>query len=65
MSAQLRRLWRRWRYCAIGEHRETAEVTGGSVLQLRCVDCGVHRALGWVYCNVTNKPRHSWERPDA
>lgn len=64
LIAQLRTARRRARHCRIGDHRETVESAFG-ILQLRCVDCGAHRALGWVFLGVSNRKPHPWEERDA
>ena len=60
MRRALTRLWRRAAHCRFGEHRETAECAFG-ILQLRCVDCGLARVLGWVFLGVSNRKRPTWE----
>jgi hypothetical protein len=66
VKRRLHRLWRRAVYCRRGQHRETAEMTGGSLLQLRCVDCGLPTPLGWVVRGSNKLHTHfPWERDDA
>lgn len=64
MSA-LRHLWHRAVHCRRGEHRETVAASFG-VLQFRCIDCGAHRMLGWIFVGVSNRKPYPWQRhPDA
>lgn len=65
MLKRIHHLWRRAVCCTYHRHRETVEMTGGSLLRLRCVDCGGTVALGFVVRGSNKIHMHwPWERAD-